>query len=746
MATRRQPTRPNPNRQPQGSAKFARWDQLPIQIAQWIALVLLVARPLFPSEDADAGSGLVLVALWGLVAVLWAAGQYLQSRICWYAAWIDLAPLLLFAAIVVSVIRCDTLRPAINMACEWAGLILSYLSIRQLFRSSISQRLLIAAMLGVAVTLSVYGLYQVFWGLDSMRADYARNRMTVLQDLEITPGSAQEEAFKNRLNSHEPFATFALANSLAGFLLAWLPLTLGWWFHPLLYGAHENAPDGSRGYEQTKAAVIHYVVGAIMVFSVFICLILTQSRTAYVGVCVQLVLLGALFGRTLILRLWNVVGGTKLAFAAVGAITLIAAVIAIAWQRGKIDEMLFTQSAKSFSYRLEYWQATLRMIAERPWNGTGPGNFRSHYLRYKLPQSSEEVIDPHNMVLEVVATSGLLAGAALVGIIAAATMRMFLRPGVAQLPSNSSIPIRLWLGGIAGFTVAAALWGGLEPWIYITLCGVWCCTSATVWWLGYLVIDSQVTAIAIVGVAIHLLGAGGISMPGVSQSIWALLAVGLNVSEGAVTPRQVGDRLWPRIVLLGVVGLWAIFVSLVLRPVVLSISSVSVGRNLLAKRDLGGAEARFRVAAEEDKLSAEPWLELSRIHYERWLSGRGQAADEQFGYAVAAGEQAHRLAPSRLEPIRRLAELYGVRAERSNGFWGKTAELYGRCIELYPNNAGLWVQLARAYWHDGQTEAAKQSAARALQLDAQTPHLDRKLTPAERKLLEPLQAHLAPVE
>ena len=43
------------------------------------------------------------------------------------------------------------------------------------------------------------------------------------------------------------------------------------------------------------------------------------------------------------------------------------------------------------------------------WSGVGPGNFRAAYLRYKLPESSEEILDPHNLFLEVWATAGFWA-------------------------------------------------------------------------------------------------------------------------------------------------------------------------------------------------------------------------------------------------------------------------------------------------------------------------------------------------
>src|SRR5205085_6033684 len=77
------------------------------------------------------------------------------------------------------------------------------------------------------------------------------------------------------------------------------------------------------------------------------------------------------------------------------------------------------ESTKSLRYRFEYWSSTWEMLLETPRNwlmGVGPGNFRQNYLPFKLPQSSEEIADPHNLVLDVWANGGLMAVGGLAGV------------------------------------------------------------------------------------------------------------------------------------------------------------------------------------------------------------------------------------------------------------------------------------------------------------------------------------------
>ena len=88
-----------------------------------------------------------------------------------------------------------------------------------------------------------------------------------------------------------------------------------------------------------------------------------------------------------------------------------------------LDREVLTQSTMSLRYRWEYWQGAWGVITggatsvwqalSSPffWWGVGPGNFGGPYLKYKLPQSSEEILDPHNLFLEVWATAGVLGAA-----------------------------------------------------------------------------------------------------------------------------------------------------------------------------------------------------------------------------------------------------------------------------------------------------------------------------------------------
>ena len=705
------------------------------RIAIGLVLLLVVTRPAFPSEDADTGSGLVVVALWGVAAILWAGVQSLQAGLTLYARWYDALPVLLLSAVILSATQADTPRAAINVASEWGGTILAYFMIRQMFRDSNSQRALIVSCLATAFALAAYGIYQAFWEFELNRAAFARDRLGILESLDILPGSPQEESFKNRLNSHEPFATFALANSLAGFLLAWLPCSVvGFTSSLIAQKSSSIAPQPNR--LRRLILMTGCAASGLITLTILVCLILTQSRTAYVGLVVEALIAASLL-RQSTGRPWLGLQTRAIAMLALTSLGVIVAVMVVAVNRGKLDEKLFTEAKRSLGFRWEYWVATTHLIQEQPWCGTGPGNFRSHYLKHKLVESSEEIADPHNMILEVAATCGLFAAMAFLTFLAVAIARALRgKPAWNATPRGPRDLAVVCIAGLGGFMLAEALSVPNVP-LYCGLVLSWLAAVCVFWW-NFPVAGPRLLGCAAAGLAVHFLGAGGIIMPGVGQSLWVLLALGLNLAEAGEPPLVVAGKTPGRLLFGGVTAAAIAFLWLVVGPVAASTSAVSLGQRRRLNGDLAGAETQFRKATHLDGLWSEPWVELSRSYYERWRGGHGRQVDDQFANAAKALEEAIRRGPSRLEPRRMLAQLMEIRAAESGSHWMEAVEAYRACVERFPTNPTLRVQLARALWEAGRFGEAKSQAAAALELDIRTPHQDKKLTDQSRELLKPI--------
>ncbi len=496
---------------------------------------LATARAYWPGEPdfkAEAGGGLV----WAL-AVLLVGGLALASalvggtlRLRW--SWADAAVVVLMWLVGLSAVQATDRRAAINLAWDWAALGVIYLLLRHLPRTRAEAQAMTAVLAATAVAVAVYGIYQVGAELPLMRARYLSHKAETLAMLGIAPGSPGQGQLESRLlGSNEPMSTFALTNSLAGFLVGPLVVMLGVAWESLV----RREGRGSRLGTLALAAPPILVVLA--------CLILTKSRSGYLGLVVGVAVLA-----------WRARGRVRarsLALAGLGGLLVVAAMVAAGLATGRLDRQVATESTKSLRYRGEYWVGASRAIAEDSWSfwmGHGVGNFAAPYLRHKLPQSSEEIVDPHNMVLDVWSSAGLPAAVLLVAALVlglrdllgpATVPRDPLADDVPPLPSrqpDAPSPRATWLvacGGGGGW-LAATLLGHLNPfegdlffrWLILGGAWLWAILFLLPLWRRLPIAGAALGA-GVLAMAINLLAAGGIGIAPVALMFWSLLALGL---------------------------------------------------------------------------------------------------------------------------------------------------------------------------------------------------------------------------
>ena len=378
------------------------------------------------------------------------------------------------------------------------------------------------------VGLSALAYEQYFIRNPADRAEYAADPDAMLQKYGqwMPPGSREREAFELRLASKEPLATFALTNSLAGFLTPWFVLLLA----ILLLGAKRSQNTAPPVAPDSRLPRLAFSLRAIAAVVVVGCLLLTKSRSAWVG---TLVGCGGLIATAASYRFltWR-----RLLIGAAALAALVAATIAA---RG-LDREVLTEAGKSLGYRLQYWRSSWAMILDHPWVGCGAGNFQDYYTQYKLPEASEEIRDPHNFLLELAATSGIPAALAMLGVLAlfvGGIWRAEKSAEAARISEDLSSPAddqaQCWIAGGAAAGLALAWWIG---WMValpfdaerLAIVGV---VGAAVWvglasWRRGGELRPTWVAMAVLALSVHHLAAGGISFPGVAGSFWLLLALG----------------------------------------------------------------------------------------------------------------------------------------------------------------------------------------------------------------------------
>jgi hypothetical protein len=738
---------------------------------------LFVAAPLIANETvAEAGTGVVLVILhlllavaWLVVKLRWGKGEFRCDLVS--LAVVGLAVWHGISAVVMATYGAP--RPAVNMFWQWVAYATAFLLVRDLVRTKEECRALCVSMIALAAGLSAQAYQQYYVEMPRDRAAYRANPEGVLLEhhLYSPPGSVARELFEQRLDSSEPTATFALTNSLAGFIAPWFVLTLAAAVVTHRHGA------GNPRFFLGAAGVVVYLVG---------CLLLTKSRTAWLASGLGVVLVVA----THVADRWRL--RWKIPLLTCGVLGLLTAVAVAA---GVLDLEVVSEAPKSVLCRFQYWNAASRMIADYPLFGCGPGNFQAYYTAYMLPEASEQVADPHNFLFEIWATAGTPALLLLTTVLGIFLWRTWRQTGAAGIPesgepnaseglspfkkgseSKSKIKTkgkskkprdanatletracwRIYAGGAVGILMAypigliagampapAVLWPGLP----VGAITVWCLHPWVVG--GYL--DARSLTIAAAVALVNLLAAGGINFPGVAGSLWLMMALALTLS----TPSRLSLR-GPRWVTVGALVLVLLLLAACYQtaylPVVTGRALLEQGEELVymssgLEDSAEKREARalalefFERAAQSDKYASDARLNAAQLYHDLHLRGPDEAARaaaaREFDRMAAEAVQLDRHSQAMAVDIGYMQyEAYD--ATQDVRYLDRAQESFERGVRLFPSQNFAHARLAWMYHLQGEAATAATEAGEALRLDALTPHDERKLS--KRGLFDDLAA------
>jgi MFS family permease len=747
------------------------------RVSLGLLAALATARAYWPSEldpSEVSGSGLFWVLAMLAAAGLAVASTFLGGTFRFRWSWTDLAAVAYFALIGLSATRALDFRLATNLAWESAGVGLAYVLARSLPRTRGESKVLAGALVATAVAVAAYGFYQARVELPQLQARFRGDPERVLREANVPVDPQRIKVFADRLlGSNEIFSTFGLANSLAGFLVG--PLVLGL--------AMVLASLGDRFGRKPRWGAM--ALALLPLLCLLACLILTKSRSAWIGLVVGASILawevrGQLPRRAL--------GGSLLA----GAVVIVA-MTAAGLATGRLDREVLTQSTLSMRYRWEYWQGTWGVITGgadsigqalgKPvfWSGVGPGNFAVHYLRYKLPWSSEEILDPHNLFLEVWATAGIWALLALTATLALA-FRDLLGPsrtnhvefderppgrdqGVSR-ETHSSIDKSTnegrgersrWLLVSAGLGLVLVFFVGkmnlfqgdlLARWLVLVLGWIAALLLGMgLWMSGPLPRGAMGAAVA--AVVTNLLAAGGIGIPTVALMLWLLVALGLNLRDDRPCGRL--RTVQSRIPGFGLSLAWAALAGTffgTIMPFWRSEAALARAEDALRQPpDYQRAQDAYERAERLDRYNARPWLGDAYLQLLIWQS-RGAKPDDLRWKKIpvlllkaASPPRNPQAWVIHLERARTTRDLLRQLAPSLSpreilAMQASIVEATRTASRIYPTNALLHAQLADASAEISMFPDALAEAREALRLDGLTPHENKKLPGSLREHLE----------
>jgi O-antigen ligase len=749
-------------------------------------LTLIAVSFLWPTEDAVNGQGLFFVLLWLLVWTLERGTTAISGlsssnrpRSTFGAA--DWGVLLIVAGHIISTWAVfqahGDRRSALNLTFEWLGLLAAFRMMRTFSPIRLFPNQLAVLLIVIAAGLAALGIWQhhVFY---PRQADWYRTHRSLLDDavqgdttaggLDVAKAMAalREEnipldgpervLWENRLlSSSEPFATFSLANTLAGVLSVGMVLVLAVFF------------DFRKA--RPRIGFVNMILLVCLLATLVYCLVLTKSRSAWAGAFCGITILALGSGGVSTLRrvmTWGAAIGVSI-------ILLFGAALMV----GVIDKEVILESPRSLQFRLLYWSGTAKMLKERPLVGAGPGNFRQLYLTTREDESSEEIRDPHNVFLDAWSSAGLtgLAGMLLIVV----SMCRQLRPepaSVTESPatgSSSEDVIEPPLPPVAVATIegqkavrsAKAIrrvsllafslgfmihfgwrwlngsqfsFGALEFWL--PACGVIFIPALS----KQMAVRFQPLAgtAAAAALLVHLLASGGFEMPAVMICTLACCNLGLSG-----TPRG-PQVLHPRSHRLLAAAMCGILLSVVGGVFQFGLKPVWLAERLSAAAEM--AMNRFQnprravelltEAARLDPLAVAPRQRMAQIEsysLNELLRNPSEANDESESDTIAIqlrfAEQFQR-ALDRSEDLiaadirncfalelRAQCHMMAFRGLGETHWLVKAVEDYQAFCKAYPSSVFGWVNLAMACAEDStgaMSEVGAEAALRALKLDA----------------------------
>ncbi len=351
-----------------------------------LAALVIVLRPLYCGEAAGIASNSLIYGLILAAISFWLLHQALRGELFMQRSGLEI-PLAFFAAfMLVSIWTASSRHFALLKGIEFlAVLVLFFFLVQTLKREG--AWIILHLLLTAGLIVALYGLYQQRVEIPAL---LQVPREELLAQFNLPPERWDE--LRSRIASGEVFATFALSNSFAGFLVLLIPLTFGLFLDGLLAKSRRGL-FATCGYGLTVL---------FMLWGLYI----SKSDGGRLALAVSGILFAAVTlprrqagGRKFLRRRWPIILSTLV------ILCILAAFLFATTSKG---QTIITRGRNSLEIRIGFWHGALEVIKHNPLLGVGLANFESHYLRYKLPWSMETKA-AHNDYLQIWAEMGIFA-------------------------------------------------------------------------------------------------------------------------------------------------------------------------------------------------------------------------------------------------------------------------------------------------------------------------------------------------
>jgi O-Antigen ligase len=624
------------------------------------------------------------------------------------------------------------LRLATNEAWLWLAGAAVFTSARRLFDRESARKSMIVLLVVGTTGLAIHGLHQYFIGLPQQRAEYKADPERIIREagLDAPAGSAERMVFENRLFDGGPTATFALANSFAAVLLVGILLSAGvlrmhWqqflWRERLLWAIPILISGSALLGTRSRSALLAALIGLGLIF-----VVLSRSGD---GSEVR-------FKRSRVLLF------------GLGGVSLIGILIAV-FVAAFGNREWFEEAPASLSVRFQYWRSTWQMVLERPWFGSGPGNYQAIYERYREADTTEQIAEPHNLFFETLASGGFV-GLTLLLILGVACFWQVARrqdPESAATYDTVNTDKWVWLGAMLSLLLVWVMgWASRRvPDVEASLfalpvsiglaCGLGLMPQRRQAELPTSSSQSldPIIIITLVALILHLMVSGGWTVPGVVIMVW--LGAGiltrrsrwLSQDEAEVAGSRLRRNLPSAAVVCLGVGSAVLLKQVSITPVEEQTRAMEMMAFAQSQGQLGKARTSLMQAVEADSWSPDAMLWLADYH--RWrmiMEGDSPSAREQWAASLLAAKQRGGEDPALYRMVGaqqlHLYQRYGNPADLA-----AAASTFREAAAWSPSNQWMIAQLSVILAAQGDTQNAQLLSERARELADLGGNIERAL-------------------
>ncbi|MDP1799330.1 MAG: O-antigen ligase family protein [Planctomycetaceae bacterium] len=743
-------------------------------VVAMICVVALNLRWFIPAEDSADGATSWLAAFWCLAAVIATSFRWVNDAVSRRWTRADAAVALLVGGHLLGgmlvLMNGGNRHTAAILIVEWLGIAAVWSILRDLVRVPGIRAAIWQSTLLAIIAVAVSGCWQHWIELPSMaqrlgpKFDAVRAGSDVARQELSREGVPLNEPdftlFEKRLrDSREPFAFFALANTLGGFLATGLMMLLADRLcatgSASVFADRENV---ARSKEKTLAEPVAHEEASkpqdwsgltiLGVIAIGLCLLLTKSRTALLA---ALLVGGTVVGFRVLGTRFKMLCSRRIVTIVVGGLIAATVLIGLLSRLGSWDREMLTEAAKSLSYRVYYWTGTAELIAEHPILGGGLGQFRNAYLRVKAPAASEEIADPHNLLLDVWFQGGLLAAAGAFWLAATLLVTVWKtsRPDSRATECRRPAEPRLLLcGAVSPLVVFVIQYIASEAWDdRLVVAGLALIVAAYLISKGHLslpVPSRRACGLGAIVLFTHLLGAGGIGYTAVMQFLLLCLAGTFSaaVVEDQPAPLKI-TAVWIR---RGFFIVATVCVLLLWRPDLREM--VESADQLMTK---GAPDEVIRKtytrAMQADRWDPIPCARLAEFEFRQWqddpirVTGNTSELPQNLQAAVNAIAEASQRDPQNGHWWYRRGTMLQTVADRVNSptIAKQAVTSLDHAVRLYPTNSQWQADLSDAAIVAGTVSLAEKAARNALTQDdvnQRFGHLERILAAEIRARLE----------